>query len=257
MSWVTDALRSSVGKKFVMGITGLFLCVFLVIHLAGNLLLYIGDGEVYNDYAHKLHSNPILLIALELVLFGGFLLHIYLAVVTNRENTAARGSPYAVYKTKRTDRTINVLGWTPDTAMFATGAVILGFLILHLSDFKFGDQVHGETFAQLEPFEKARELMADPLRAMVYLIGSAFVGIHVAHGFSSAFQSLGFNHPKYNELIRKAGIAFAILVAIGFGSFTVWGLSVGGGDEVGDDAPASSSSASGVSPADPDQYTQK
>ncbi|REJ97268.1 MAG: succinate dehydrogenase [Planctomycetota bacterium] len=254
---MTAALRSSVGKKFVMGITGLFLCGFLVIHLAGNLLLYIGDGTVYNEYAHKLHSNPILLFVAEVILFAGFLIHIYLAIVTNRENRAARGVRYAVKKTKREDRTVNLFGWTPDTTMFASGAVILGFLVVHLSDFKFGDIVHGERIAGLEPADKARILMSDAIRAGIYLVGSIFVGIHVSHGFWSAFQSLGVNHPKYNDWIRKVGIAFAIIVAVGFGSFFVWGISGGEVDPAVEEAPVGSSSVLETAPPRPDQYTQK
>ncbi|MBL8850255.1 MAG: succinate dehydrogenase, partial [Planctomycetaceae bacterium] len=83
MSWLTAALKSSVGKKCIMGGTGLFLCFFLVIHLAGNLLLYVG-AESYNAYAHSLHANPALIIVAEVILYGMFAAHIYLAITTNR-----------------------------------------------------------------------------------------------------------------------------------------------------------------------------
>src|SRR5690606_9736103 len=126
-SWLTAALNSSVGKKFVMGGTGLFLCVFLVIHLAGNLLLYVG-AESYNHYAHTLHSNPALIAVAEVILYAAFIVHIALAVKSHFANRAARGHEYALKQTKRSDRAVNVAGMTPDTTMFVTGAVVFGFL---------------------------------------------------------------------------------------------------------------------------------
>jgi len=222
-----------VGKKFVMGITGLFLCLFLLIHLAGNMLLFAG-AEAYNDYAHSLHKNQAFLLVAEVFLYAAFAAHIYLAYATNAENQAARGNPYAVKQTKRQDRTINVFGWSPDTTMFVTGAVVLAFLIMHVSDFKFHfDTVHQRGVSAEEPYAKAIELMGAPLRAVVYAVCCLFLGVHVAHGFASAFQSLGVNHPKYNGCIKLAALLFAVLVAVGFGSFGLWGLSHSG------DAPGS------------------
>lgn len=227
LNWLTAALRSSVGKKFVMGITGLFLCLFLVVHLGGNLLLYVGP-DAYNRYAHALHGNPLFLVAAQVLLYGAFMAHIYLAFVTSKENQDARGTSYAVNQTKRRDRTLYVFGWSPDTTMFVTGAVVLGFLIVHLCDFKFewfwGDQLEGQ-----EPFDKAGIILADSARILVYVIGSLFLGVHVAHGFASAFQSLGINHPKYNRCIQAAGFAFAVIVVIGFASFPVLWKGVGSG----------------------------
>jgi succinate dehydrogenase / fumarate reductase, cytochrome b subunit len=177
LSWVTDALKSSVGKKCVMALTGLFLCVFLVIHLAGNFLLFAG-AEKYDAYAHTLHDNPALLVVAEVFLYGAFLVHIYLAFVTSRENREARGNPYAMKQSKRADRVLNIGGFTPDTTMFVTGAVILGFLIIHLNDFSWtlfgGEAVQGK-----EPYDKALYLMRDPLRAVIYAVGALFLGVHV------------------------------------------------------------------------------
>lgn len=223
MSWVTDALKSSVGKKCVMGLTGLFLCFFLVVHLGGNLLLYAGE-EKYDHYAHTLHANPALVLVAEVILYAAFIVHIYLAFVTNRENHEARGNPYAMKQTKRADRTFNILGFTPDTTMFVTGAVVLGFLLIHLNDFSWG--IFGaEKVAGREPFDKAQTLMQDPLRAAIYAVGALFLGVHVAHGLQSAFQSLGLNHPRYRRLLVRISIVFAFIVTLGFGSFSLWGLS--------------------------------
>ena len=223
MSWVTDALKSSVGKKCVMGLTGLFLCVFLVVHLGGNLLLYVG-AEKYDHYAHTLHSYPALLLVAEVILYAAFIVHIYLAFVTNRDNHAARGNPYAMKQTKRVDRTFNILGFTPDTTMFVTGAVVFGFLLIHLNDFAWGI-IGAEQVAGKEPFDKAQTLMHEPLRAAIYAVAALFLGVHVSHGLQSACQSLGLNHPRYQVCLRRTSVVFAFIVTLGFGSFCLWGLS--------------------------------
>lgn len=243
LSWLTAALKSSVGKKCVMGATGLFLCFFLVVHLAGNMLLWVG-AEKYNHYAEALHANPALILAAEVVLYTVFGLHLYLAFSTNTSNETARGQDYAVKKTKRTDRTFNTpLGWTPDSTMFTTGAVVLAFLILHIIDFKF-PQVISPELEGLSPFNKAAYLLSQSWRQLAYLVGCLFLGVHVAHGLQSACQSLGINHPLLRMPIRKLSVIFAFAMVIGFGSFVVWGigktavLSPDAAADVAPDAPA-------------------
>ncbi|MEZ6055600.1 MAG: succinate dehydrogenase cytochrome b subunit [Planctomycetaceae bacterium] len=221
MNWLTASLRSSVGKKFVMGLTGLFLCSFLVMHLAGNLLLFAG-AEMYNEYAHKLHAMGGLLVVAEVLLFGGFAVHIYLAVVTTRENLAARSQGYALRKSKKEDAVLKS-AISPENTMFISGAIIFLYLMLHLADFKFGLTGAGDEMA---PFDKAKYLMSCGWRALAYAAASITVGYHVSHGFSSAFQSLGLNHPKYNGAIRKLSITLAILLAAGFLMVSLWGVFV-------------------------------
>lgn len=222
MSWLTASLRSSVGKKLVMGITGLFLCGFLVIHLAGNLLLYIG-AEQYNHYALALHNNPPLLITAEIFLYVALAAHLYLAFVTTRDNWAARDSRYAVKRSKLEDQTINVAGYNASNTMFITGAVVLLFLILHLSDFKF--EIGWSDVAELEPYDKAAAIMSNTARMVAYAIGSLFVGIHVSHGLASCFQSLGLNPHRFKRRIETASWIYGAIIAIGFASFALWGLS--------------------------------
>jgi len=221
LNWLLATLRSSVGKKFVMGGTGLFLCFFLVMHLAGNLLLYVGP-QAYNTYAETLHHNAGLLVIAEIGLFGAMLLHIYLAFTTAAENRAARGGQgYAVKQTKVPGRVINVLGMSPDTTMFVTGAVIFGYLCIHLCDFKF-EVFADEAMRAADPFTKAQRILGSLSRKVIYGIAALTVGLHVSHGFASAFQSLGLNHPKYTPTIHLLGKAFAVFVTVGFGSFIFW-----------------------------------
>lgn len=222
MNRLFAALRSSVGKKFVMGITGLFLCLFLVIHLAGNVLLYVG-AETYNEYAHKLHSMPAFLVTSEVFLYTAFVGHIYLAFVTFGENRNARERAYREKQTKRDDRAINFLGLTPDTTMFLTGAVVFAFLIVHLYDFKFERFGSGD-LESLEPYDRVPVIMSDVSRMLVYGLGSLFLGIHVSHGLASAFQSLGLRQARCVRCLEWTSVLFGAVVAVGFASFISFGF---------------------------------
>jgi succinate dehydrogenase / fumarate reductase, cytochrome b subunit len=220
LSSVLKALSSSVGKKFVMGVTGLLLCGFLVTHLAGNLLLYAG-ADAYNKYAHTLHSQRILLLVAEVILYGLFIAHIYLAFHTTAENRVARGHRYAVKRSKL-DAAPHTTSWPvrPEAWMFISGAIVLFFLIVHVGQFAWEIWLPGPKGE--EPFPKAIRILNDNFTAFVYLIGVGILGIHLWHGFASAFQSLGITHPRYAGLIKWAGVVFATVIGIGFASFVVF-----------------------------------
>ena len=223
MNWLITTLSSTVGRKFVMGLTGLFLCFFLVVHLAGNLLLYVGP-EAYDHYAHTLHEQKGFLVVAEVLLFGAFIVHILLAIKLSRSNYAARQIPYAKTSSKKESRLVaNVVA--PEAWMFWSGAVVLGFLILHLGDFKF-ELWWGTSLQAIDsPYDKAGVILRNSLRLFVYTLGSIVLGMHVSHGLASAFQSLGVNHPKYTPCIHWCSIAFGWIVGIGFASFPViWSL---------------------------------
>jgi succinate dehydrogenase / fumarate reductase cytochrome b subunit len=220
LNWLRCALSSSVGKKFLMAITGLLLCGFLVVHLAGNLLLFAG-AEAYNAYAHKLHDNEDLLHVAETGLALIFFTHLYLAFSLSAENRTARGRGYAQNQTKRENLIIKI---RPESWMLVTGLGLLAYMILHLADFtlEFRDRSHYEG---LEPFDKAVSLLSDPISRMGYVAGFAFLFAHLSHGISSAFQSLGLSHPKYNAVIKWGGLAFALALAIGNASLVFWAQS--------------------------------
>jgi len=222
LNWLTTALSSSVGQKFVMGLTGLFLCVFLVIHLSGNLLLYVGP-EAYDQYANFLHSQKGFLALSQVLLYGAFFLHIYLAFKLSATNVTSRFKSYKTKASKRDDRLIAAVV-APEAWMFRSGAIVLLFLIVHLTDFKFEigwDVLESES----SPYAKASIILRDVWRAVIYILGSLVLGVHVSHGFASAFQSLGVNHPKYTPCIKWCSIAFGWIIAIGFASFPIiWAL---------------------------------
>jgi succinate dehydrogenase cytochrome b subunit len=203
---------------FVMGITGLLLCGFLVAHLAGNLLLFLG-AEWFNDYAHKLHAQWELLAMAEAGLLLLFLVHIYLAISLTIGNSKAREEQYAIKQPKVPGRIVGANGW-----MFASGAVVLGFVLLHLADLRLaqaGINLRGLEY-QDSDFQNTVMILSNPISRVVYAIGAIILGVHVSHGFASAFQSLGLNHPKYTRLIKVIGQIFAVVIAVGFASLALF-----------------------------------
>ncbi len=221
MNWVLNALKSSVGKKLLMAITGLLLCLFLVLHLAGNLLMYVGP-EIYNAYAHKLHEQKVLLIVAEVGLLLLFVAHIWLALETNRENREARPQRYAVKKSKIPGRVIP-FGISPENYMLFSGVIVLAFLLIHLGDFTFNltmpDKIQGK-----EPFDKAIIIMRHPVSFVSYLIGVALLGWHLTHGVTSMFQTLGLRHSKYDFITQNVGPIFAVVIAVGFATFPIYAV---------------------------------
>lgn len=212
-----DALASSVGKKVVMGLTGLLLVGFLVEHLHGNLKLYEGrEEDAFREYVEFLQGfGPLLLIA-EIGLALLFLAHIYLAFRLTLENLQARKQRYVV----RSNRGASSFG---SVSMFFTGALILGYLIKHLLDFRFDGQFFDD------PYGVVSAKLSHPGHAVVYLVASIVVGIHLSHGFRSAFQSIGVNHPRWNPLLVWLGRILALAFAIGFASFPIYFLVKGDG----------------------------
>ena len=219
LNWFFRLLSSSIGQKFVMGLTGLLLCGFLVAHLAGNLLLFAG-AKPFNEYAHALHSQWELLAVAEFGLIVLFAAHVYLAVSTTIGNYRARRDFYVMKQTKVPGRIIGANSW-----MFASGSVVLGFVILHLIDLRLGlrSAIHYAPETDFEaPFKNTLAAISDPISRTVYFVGVIILGVHLSHGFASAFQSLGLNHPKYTPLIKVVGKIFAIIIAVGFASIVVF-----------------------------------
>ena len=219
LTWFLRLLSSSIGQKFVMGVTGLLLCGFLAAPLAGNLLLFLG-AKPFNEYAHALHAQWELLAVAEAGLLLLFVTHVYLAFATTYGNYQARKESYVLKQTKVPGRVIGANSW-----MFASGAVVLGFVILHLIDLRFGLRSGIERLAESDPeapFRNTVAVLSNPLSRVVYFVGVIILGVHLSHGFASAFQSLGLNHPKYTPLIKIVAKIFAVVIAVGFASIVVF-----------------------------------
>lgn len=219
LRWLLRLFSSSIGRKFVMALSGLALSGFLVAHLAGNLFLYKGP-EAFNKYAHALHEQEWLPLA-EAGLFAMFAFHIYLAFSLSLENQLKRQVRYEKKESKIQGKSLAI---SPSNWMFISGLVVLAFLVLHIIDMKF--QVHpGVAYLDEHeagaPHANTLAILNNPISQLVYVIGTIFLGFHLSHGVASAFQSLGLNHPKYTPLIKAASIVFAVVIAIGFCSLPI------------------------------------
>ncbi len=206
MSFLSRFYSSSLGRKFFVAGAGLSLCGFLVLHLSGNLLIFKGPG-VFNHFAQTLDSNPFILPA-ELILAGLFLLHIAIALIVRYHNYQARPIGYVKYSAKG-GRT-----WGSRT-MTATAFIVLAFLIIHLKDFRFGDRSQGV-------YHLVVSCLKNPYYAVFYIIAMLSLSLHLSHGFQSAFQTFGLNHPKYTPAIKKLGYLFAAVIGLGFSSIPFW-----------------------------------
>lgn len=208
LSWLQRTLTSSIGRKTIMAVTGLSLIGFLVVHLLGNLTLYAdADGKAFDAYAHAIESNPLLPIA-EISLLALFVVHIGLAIKLQLDNQGARKSRYVA----RGNHGKKTMG---SSSMLLTGILVLVFLILHLLDFRFADR-SPKGLAYM-----VKEELSEPLHATAYFALMAMLTLHLSHGFSSAFQSLGVSHPRYSALLKYVGYGLALLIGLGFASFPV------------------------------------
>ena len=209
---------SSLGKKYLMAITGLFLCSFLVIHFLGNIALFT-DPVQFNEYTRFMSSNPIIRV-MEIVLVTGFLTHIVDAIILTRANKKAQPVKYAMNKNKSSWYSRN---------MGLTGSVILAFLILHLQSFwyeyKFGEVLmtvdsNGDSIKDM--FTIVKTAFSEWWYSAIYVLAMILLGSHLNHGFQSAFQSVGLRHKKYTPTIKMLGTGFSISITVGFISFPIY-----------------------------------
>jgi len=214
MSKKTGFLSSSIGKKFLMGLTGLFLISFLVIHVSLNSFIFFNDGGAsFNAGADFMAHNPVVRI-LEIGLFAGLLLHIFQALLLTLENRKARPTPYEVVNGGANS------SWY-SRSMGILGSLLLLFLVVHLGNFWVPTKIAVFSHAEHDTFAGMKEVFAQWYFVVIYLVGVISLLYHLLHGFQSAFQSLGLNHKKYTPLIKKAGIWFSIIVCTLFAAMPV------------------------------------
>jgi succinate dehydrogenase / fumarate reductase cytochrome b subunit len=197
MGIIGSFYRSSVGKKSVMAASGLLLSFFLIAHLGGNSFSFLGR-DAFNAYADQLHSWGILIVCFEAVLFSLFLIHILTGIFLFMENLRARPSRYVV-NTSEGGRS-----WGSRTMPY-TGAIIFIFIIVHLRNFHFSGK-------DLLTADLVREILTNPLLAFFYIFSLVALALHLSHGFWSLFQTIGFNHEKYNGVILKGAILVSIIL---------------------------------------------
>ena len=218
-----QAFSSSIGSKFVIALTGLFLFLFLVSHLAGNLLFILGP-DAFNHYAHSLISNPLILVA-EGGLVALFLLHIVKTIQMFAANRGARPDRYAASKWSKTknDRSRKTLS---STTMILTGTITLLFVITHLVTFKFGPYYEtAEGIRDLYRLQLA--IFSNPGYVAFYLVAMTVIGFHLWHGISSAAQSFGLDSPRWTPRIIWTGRLLTAVITAGFALLPVYTFVVG------------------------------
>jgi len=209
MTW-KQFFTSSLGKKYIMGLTGLFLISFLIVHVGVNSCIFVNDnGATFNTAAHFMSHNWVVRI-LEIGLFAGIFLHFIQGLLLWKENTAARPIKYAVNGASANS------SWY-SRSMGLLGTLLLMFLIIHLSHFWYAtkkDLYFGDD--NENTYEGIKAVFSKWYFVVIYLLGIISLFWHLIQGFQSAFQSLGINHKKYTPIIKCVGVVYSIIVCILF-----------------------------------------
>jgi succinate dehydrogenase / fumarate reductase cytochrome b subunit len=219
------AFSSSIGSKFLIAFTGLSLLIFLVAHLAGNLL-FIAGPDAFNEYSHKLVSNPLVYVA-EIGLLAVFVLHIIKTVGLVSGSYAARPQGYARRKWAKTKNDHSRKSISSST-MIVTGVITLLFVVTHLMTFKYGayyetpDGIRDLYSLQLAVF-------SNPGYVAFYVVAMVVIIFHLWHGVSSAMQSFGFNNPTWAPRFIVGGRILAVVLGLGFAILPVYTFFVGAG----------------------------
>ncbi len=217
--------QASITKKIIMAVAGLFLVAFLVVHLAINLFILPISEEhvaVFEEAVHFMTSNPLIKI-MEIVLFGGFILHALYGIILQLQNWAARPKRYKVSGTSEETFLSRY--------MIHTGLIIFTFLVIHFINFYFvklgwTDAPTGVNAVRdnHDFYNMAVNLFSNSTYSIIYIVLLLFLGFHLYHAFQSAFQTLGLTHSKYTPAIKLIGTIYTILVTLGFISIPLYFL---------------------------------
>ena len=210
MTW-KQVFTSSVGKKLVMGFTGIFLILFLIIHAGLNACIWANDGgKMFNAGAQFMGANVVPRI-LEIGLFAGLILHIIQGLMLEVSNRSKRGVAYASDYGNRGSK------WY-SRSMGILGTLILLFLILHLSNFWFPNRSH-QNFVlgeEIDLYATMKTTFSELWVVIVYVLGCLSLGYHLAHGFQSAFKTMGVHNKKYNQMLTSIGYGFSVIITLAF-----------------------------------------
>lgn len=206
---------SSLGKKIFMGLSGLALSGFIVVHLIGNIALLYADKDPFNKYAHFLQSLGVLLYLAEFGLAAIFLVHFFYGIYVTIDNWRARPKGYArVTNAGHTSKKT----WA-SVSMIYTGLIIIAFTVLHLLHFKYGEIIMYTTADGAyirDLYVVVYQYFGNIWNVVFYIIVMCLIGVHTSHGVWSAFQSLGINGQRFTRFAQAFGYVFAVVMAFGF-----------------------------------------
>lgn len=223
MKWLINFLTSSIGRKLIMSLTGLFLIIFLIVHLLGNFQLLANDGgESFNGYAYFMTTNPVIKFT-SYGLYFFILLHTFLGISIWLKNRAAKGSSYAVSSNAK-------VTWASKN-MALLGTLILAFILIHMGDFwykmKFTEQLAMVSVSGMEAqvkdlYSQVKVTFSNPWMVAAYVVGLLTLAFHLWHGFQSAFQTLGLNHKKYTPIIQFLGKLYAVAIPLAYAAIPLY-----------------------------------
>ena len=208
---MSGVIKSSLARKYAMALSGLFLVVFLLQHFTINLTSVFSE-DVFNEISHFMGNNPLVQFVLQPILIFGVIFHFLMGFVLELKNRSARTQDYAQNKGSANS------SWMSRN-MIWSGAVILSFLVLHFIDFWFPEMNY--KYIESLPsdpnryFEEMVHKFVNPIRVVAYVVSFGFLMLHLLHGFSSSFQSVGLNN-KYTRGLKSFTIAFSIVIPVGF-----------------------------------------
>jgi len=210
-------ISSSIARKVAMALSALFLIIFLIIHLAVNVTSLF-SADLFNDLSHFMGTNPLIQFAMQPILIFGVVFHFVMGFILEIRNKSARNVKYAKFNGAATS------SWVSRTMIYS-GATILAFIVLHFIDFWIPEintkYILGDMSGVLPGqegyryFEELQHKFVPIWRVAAYVVAFIFLGLHLAHGFQSAFQSIGFNN-KYTKCVKNLGVIYSIVVPLGF-----------------------------------------
>jgi len=206
MKWLTDFLISSIGRKLIMGMTGLFLVFFLAVHLFGNINLLMNDGGIaFTKYVQFMKVNPIIKTT-AYILYLFIILHAIQGTLLWISNRRSKGKTYAVSTSANADFAAK--------NMFYLGVLIFVFLVLHLGDFWL--KMKTGSLDEYTLYSGVVATFKIPAYLVIYEIGIIALFFHLRHGFQSSFQTLGLNHVRYTPIIKAVGWIYSIVISLGY-----------------------------------------
>lgn len=223
---MSNFLFASIGRKFIMSLSGIFLMMFILVHLTVNLMLIFDDsGELFNQGANFMATNPVIKIV-EPLLGLGFMIHILWSFIISYQNWKARPIPYNKKDAKESST------WASRN-MLILGALILVFLVIHIINFfwvlKFGPHSLPSVTIGGKSMEDTYTLVSDLFKtskpfSVFYIIGALLLGLHLTHGFWSSFQTLGLNNKQWMKRLEWVARIYAVIVAVGFSAIPLYFL---------------------------------
>ena len=205
-------ITSSIGRKYAMALSALFLLIFLVMHLSTNLISVFSEDN-FNAASHFMGYNPAVQFLMQPILIFAVVFHFVMGFILEVKNNSARPVKYEVNGASANST------WMSRN-MIISGAVILAFLALHFYDFWVPEMdykyIQGNNPDELRYWEELHHKFADLWRVIFYVVAFVLLGLHLSHGFQSAFQSVGARHPKYTPCIKAFGTWYSILIPLGF-----------------------------------------